>query len=124
MDGDLNNISAARAQIAFEPTPVYYERSLDIPITEDDAHIRSTYRPFYLNVTIFNSDWVAQLEPSNVLKPVEEEVILRGEDRPKTFALYGSMRARYALGANWSSTRSMIYVVHLYSTTAHLLVAT
>ncbi|KAF1960728.1 arsenate resistance ArsH [Byssothecium circinans] len=94
MNGDLNNTSAARPALAFDTIPAYHGQSFAIPSTEDDANVRATYRQFLLDETVSNSDWVAQLELSAVLKMVDEEVFAKGQERLRVLVLYGSMRTR------------------------------
>lgn len=97
MNGDLNNTSAAREAVTFEPDPAYDGRSFAIPLTEDDEHVRAIYRPFLLDDTVSSSDWVARLELSTALKMVDEEIFAKGQERLKVLVLYGSMRARYVV---------------------------
>ncbi|KAF2176861.1 arsenate resistance ArsH [Zopfia rhizophila CBS 207.26] len=94
MNGDLNNTSAARPALAVDTIPAYHGRSFAIPSTEDDAHVRATYRQFLLDDTVSRSDWVSQLELSTVLKMVDEEIFAKGQERLRVLVLYGSMRTR------------------------------
>ncbi|CBY00878.1 similar to arsenical resistance protein ArsH [Plenodomus lingam JN3] len=56
--------------------------------------MRTTYRPFLLDHTNAEDDWISQLELSTVLKMVDLNVLKRGEDRLKVLVLYGSLRER------------------------------
>ena len=61
MNGDLNNASAARPALAFDTIPAYHGRSFAIPSTEDDTHVRATYRQFLPSQTaVFKNqiDWI------------------------------------------------------------------
>ncbi|KAI8940703.1 hypothetical protein NX059_001971 [Plenodomus lindquistii] len=93
-NGDLNNTSAERAKVGITIDPAYRTTSLAIPATQDDPSIRSTYRPFLLEDTHAQDDWIAQLELSTVLKMVDLKVLKSGEDRLKVLVLYGSLRER------------------------------
>lgn len=94
MSGDLNNTDAIRATTEIAADLSYSSRSFAIPASEDNAVTRQTYRPFLLDDAITNSDWVAQLELSTVLKMVETQIIKIGEERLRVLVLYGSMRQR------------------------------
>ncbi|KAF2854263.1 arsenate resistance ArsH [Plenodomus tracheiphilus IPT5] len=93
-NGDLNNTSAERARIGITIDPAYRNTSLAIPAAEDDASIRTSYRPFLLEDTAAEDDWITQLELSTVLKMVDLKVLKSGEERIKVLVLYGSLRER------------------------------
>jgi arsenic resistance protein ArsH len=95
MNGDLNNTLAVRPGVSLEVDTSYLGRTLAIPAAQDDAEIRAKYRPFLLDETISNNDWIAKLELSTALKMVEEEILAKGQDRLRVLVLYGSMRSRY-----------------------------
>lgn len=92
--GDLNNTHAARAAVVFEPDLSYFNRTLAIPASEDDPQVRQAYRPFLLSPQVTNSDWVASLELSTIIKMAEQDLTRSGGDRLKVMVLYGSMRSR------------------------------
>lgn len=94
-NGDLNNTAAERVRAEIATDSAYHRTSLAIPAYEDEAHIRTTYRPFLLDDAHSDRDWVARLELSTTLKMVDLQVIRTGGDRPKVLVLYGSMRQRY-----------------------------
>lgn len=94
-NGDLNNTSAERIRSGIAPDSAYLNLSWAIPPEQDDDQIRKTYRPFLLDDTVANQDWIARLELSTVLKMVDEHVIKTGGDRLKILVLHGSMRKRY-----------------------------
>ncbi|KAL1593056.1 hypothetical protein SLS59_009381 [Nothophoma quercina] len=93
-NGDLNNTAAERVRAEIATDSAYHRTSLAIPAYEDEAHIRTTYRPFLLDDAHSDRDWVARLELSTTLKMVDLQVIRTGGDRPKVLVLYGSMRQR------------------------------
>ncbi|KAH9860006.1 hypothetical protein IAQ61_011790 [Plenodomus lingam] len=94
-NGDLNNTSAERTRTGTTIDPAYRTTSLAIPNAQDDTTMRTTYRPFLLDHTNAEDDWISQLELSTVLKMVDLNVLKRGEDRLKVLVLYGSLRERY-----------------------------
>ncbi|KAF2003605.1 hypothetical protein P154DRAFT_78867 [Amniculicola lignicola CBS 123094] len=94
--GDLNNTSAARAQVFIDGDESYASHSLAIPATEDDATIRQDYRPFLMNDEVTKSDWISTLELNTALQMVDTEILSKGAERLKILVLYGSMRERYA----------------------------
>jgi arsenic resistance protein ArsH len=93
-NGDLNNTSAERVRAEIAVDAAYQHVSLEIPPSEDDAGIRSAYRPFILEEQDTNQDWVAQLELSTVLKMVDTQVLKQGHERLRVVVLHGSMRQR------------------------------
>jgi arsenic resistance protein ArsH len=95
MNGDLNNTLAIRPAISLEVDPAYNGLTFAIPASEDDAEVRTKYRPFILEEEVTKSDWISKLELSTTLKMVDEEVFAKGQDRLRILVLYGSMRARY-----------------------------
>lgn len=93
-NGDLNNTEALRPTVKTLADPAYAFRSLAIRKCDDDGDIRAKYRPFLLPSRVAQSDWVAQLELSTVLKMVDEDLRQTGGDRLKILVLYGSLRGR------------------------------
>lgn len=93
-NGDLNNNEALRPVVKIAADPRYAFHSLAIEKCDDDDYIRTKYRPFLLPSRIAQSDWVARLELSTVLKMVEEDLQKTGGDRLKILVLYGSLRSR------------------------------
>jgi hypothetical protein len=94
-NGDLNNVSSMRAIRELKVDEAYLARSLAISDVEDDAEIREKYRPFLQSKNVTDSDWIANLELSTVLKMAEEGIEKSGQGRLKVMVLYGSMRKRY-----------------------------
>jgi arsenic resistance protein ArsH len=92
--GDLNNTSAARTALYFDPDPAYRSLSLAIPEHEDDPDVRRTYRPFLSDPEVAERDWIAGLELSTALKIVEDNLHEKRNDRLKVLVLYGSLRQR------------------------------
>jgi arsenic resistance protein ArsH len=93
-NGDLNNTAAERARSDILVDPAYRHASLALPAHQDDPAVRQAYRPFLLEAQHAESDWIARLELSTVLKMVDEEVVKKGAERIKVLVLYGSMRER------------------------------
>jgi hypothetical protein len=94
-NGDLNNTAAARTVAEITADAAYRNVSLAIPVNEDDAHIRKTYRPFLLDSAHAEQDWIARLELSTALKMVESQILKSGGERLRILVLHGSMRTRY-----------------------------
>ena len=94
VNGDLNNTEVLRKTKTYLPDAAYNGRSLAISPDEDDAVVRSKYRPFLQREDVTSSDWISQLELSPVLKMVEADLEQSGGDRLKVLVLYGSMRSR------------------------------
>ncbi|KAH0324197.1 arsenate resistance ArsH, partial [Aureobasidium melanogenum] len=92
--GDLNNTEVMRETNFLVPDPAYAGKTLAIPESEDDAEIRSTYRPFLTSPEVANSDWISQSELSTVLKLSEADLAKTGGNRLKILVLYGSLRER------------------------------
>lgn len=92
--GDLNNTEVMRETNFLVPDPAYAGKSLAIPENEDDADIRSKYRPFITSPEVANSDWISKSELSTVLKMSETDMAKTGGDRLKILVLYGSLRER------------------------------
>jgi arsenic resistance protein ArsH len=93
-NGDLNNTSAERARAELVVDPTYNGVSLAIRSSEDDPHVRKSYRPFLQDGEEAKNDWISQLELSTALKLVETQILKRGDDRLRVVVLYGSMRQR------------------------------
>lgn len=68
--------------------------SLAIPPAEDDAEVRSKYRPFLQHPEVTNTDWISQLELDTVLKLASTEIHRTGHQRLRVLVLYGSLRSR------------------------------
>lgn len=94
VNGDLNNTAAARAQAEIAADEAYRNTSFAIPVSEDDALLRKTYRPFLLDAAHSERDWIAELELSTALKMVDAQIFKSGGDRLKILVLHGSMRKR------------------------------
>lgn len=94
INGDLNNTAAERARAEITTDPAYRSRSLAISAAEDKESVRKSYRPFLLDDSSQDQDWVAQLELSTVLQMVDLQVLRNGSDRLKVLVLHGSMRKR------------------------------
>jgi len=92
--GDLNNTAAMREQQRLMADPEYRLRSFAINPQNDDPEVIKQYRPFLLSDEISDSDWVAGLELSTVLKMVESELLSKGKERLNVLVLYGSLRSR------------------------------
>ena len=93
-NGDLNNTAAERARKELVIDPNYAKRSFAIPASQDDQEVRKNYRSFLLSEEVAESDWVAQLELSTVLKMVDLQVFQQGGERLRVLVLHGSMRKR------------------------------
>lgn len=78
-------------KVAFDPSFAY--QSLAIPASEDDPTIRSTYRPFLLNDSVTNTDWVSRLELATATEMAKKDFEKTGE-RLRVLVLYGSLRKR------------------------------
>ncbi|OLN87076.1 NADPH-dependent FMN reductase ArsH [Colletotrichum chlorophyti] len=94
--GDINNAFAARPHLEIHSDEAYMGRSLAISAGEDDADVRTAYRPFILPETTSaaDNDWVAQLELCTALSLVDQEILQRGAPRLRILVLYGSLRSR------------------------------
>jgi arsenic resistance protein ArsH len=66
---------------------------LAIAQEEDDAGIRSKYRPFLLGAEYEASDWVSSLELETVTSMVQDS-LAQDQARLKVLVLYGSLRKR------------------------------
>lgn len=93
-NGDLNNTAAARASVGIIADPAYRHVSFAIPPGEDDELVRQTYRPFLLDNTHSEQDWIARLELNTALSMVDSQILKGGAERLKVLVLYGSMRSR------------------------------
>lgn len=67
--------------------------SVAISQAEDDADIRSKYRPFLLGPEVEDSDWISELELETVTSMVADSLAQK-QTRPKVLVLYGSLRKR------------------------------
>lgn len=93
-NGDLNNTTAVRPTIFLDPDPAYDNKTLAIPVAEEDVDVRQAYRPFLLDDRIMETDWISKLELSTALKLVENDMRETKGERLKVLVLYGSLRAR------------------------------
>ncbi|KAG9765706.1 arsenate resistance ArsH, partial [Aureobasidium melanogenum] len=91
--GDLNNTEVMRKTNSLVPDPTYHGKTLAILEEEDDAEIRSKYRPFILSPEVASSDWISKSELSTALKMSEVDLEKTGGNRLKILVLYGSLRA-------------------------------
>jgi arsenical resistance protein ArsH len=107
--GDLNNTSAIRHAIQFNPDPDYSYRSFATPEVDDDSTVRNVYRPFLLDPQVAQNDWIAKLELSTALKLVEQHLGDSGNDRLKVLVLYGSLRKRSVRSAQQMLVTVLIY---------------
>jgi hypothetical protein len=71
-------------------------RNLQITESQDDAAIRSKYRPFLLDERVAQSDWISKLELDSVEDMVQADLATNG-DRLRVLVIYGSLRARYCV---------------------------
>lgn len=95
--GDLNNTEVMRETNFLVPDPAYDAKILAISEEEDDAEIRSRYRPFITSPEVTSSDWIAKSELSTALKMSEADMAKTGGNRLKILVLYGSLRERYVV---------------------------
>jgi arsenic resistance protein ArsH len=70
--------------------------NLQITESQDDAAIRSKYRPFLLDERVAQSDWISKLELDSVEDMVQADLATNG-DRLRVLVIYGSLRARYCV---------------------------
>jgi hypothetical protein len=92
--GDLNNTDAARPSERPPIDPAFAFRSLAIPPSADSDELRQRYRPFLLQSSVADDDWVSRLELATVAKMAYEDIEKTGE-RLRVLVLYGSLRERY-----------------------------
>jgi hypothetical protein len=102
-NGDLNNLSAVRPVTEIAVDAAFVRQSLAIQETDDDPEIRRQYRPFLLSEETANSDWIANLEMSTVMKMAHEEMHRVTGGRLKVLVLYGSLRVRCMICSENSS---------------------
>jgi len=95
--GDLNNTEVMRETNFLVPDPAYDGRTLAISEEEDDAEIRSKYRPFLTSPEVTSSDWISKSELSTALKMSEADMAKTGGNRLKILVLYGSLRERLVI---------------------------
>lgn len=94
-NGDLNNVLAMRPVTLPPVEAAYAYKSLAISASEDDAEIRSKYRPFLLSEEVQQNDWISQLELSEVVRLAEAEYRNpSGLGRLRVVVMYGSLRNR------------------------------
>jgi len=87
----MGSISAPRELRTLAQCP-----HLALSASEDDAEIRSKYRPFLLDPDVEATDWISQLELDTVSSIAEKDIEKTGS-RLKVLVLYGSLRKRYLL---------------------------
>lgn len=68
---------------------------LQISESQDDAALRSKYRPFLLDERVAKSDWISKLELDAVEDMVQADLAANNGERLRVLVLYGSLRARY-----------------------------
>lgn len=68
---------------------------LSISEKDDDAKIRSAYRPYLLDPEVEAKDWISELELDTVINMAEADLARTGS-RLKILVLYGSLRKRHA----------------------------
>ena len=95
--GDLNNTEVMRETNFWVPDPAYDGKTLAISEKDDDAEIRSKYRPFITSPEVTSGDWIAKSELSTALKMSEADMAKTGGDRLKILVLYGSLRERLVI---------------------------
>jgi arsenic resistance protein ArsH len=66
---------------------------LAISAAEDDAEIRTKYRPFLLDPDLESVDWISQLELDTVIDMAKKD-LEKTSSRLKVLVLYGSLRKR------------------------------
>jgi arsenic resistance protein ArsH len=110
-NGDLNNTSAERIRNEIVTDSSYRNVSLAIESSQDETHVRQSYRPFLLQDAKLDQDWVDQLELSTVLKMVDLQVLKSGGERLKVLVLHGSMRKRYD-SQHCTRARSLKLIAH------------
>lgn len=113
--GDLNNTEVLRQTVALPPDPAYFQKSLAIPVDEDDKSVRTDLRPFLLPDEVAGNDWVSKLELSTALKMAEDDIQRTGGDRLKVMVLYGSLRSR------WVNSHLNIRIVSAADISGHTL---
>jgi len=67
---------------------------LQLAKDQDDAVVRSKYRPFLLDERVAESDWISKLELDTVEKMVQADLHANNGERLRVLVLYGSLRAR------------------------------
>jgi arsenic resistance protein ArsH len=72
-------------------------KNLEITESQDDAAIRSKYRPFLLDERVAQSDWVSKLELDSVEDMVQVDLAATNGNRLRVLVIYGSLRARYVI---------------------------
>lgn len=113
-NGDLNNLQAIRTRVDLDVDPAFSHISLAVPESEDDADVRARYRPFLLEGSEAEHDWVAGLELGTVAKMVQEEVFYKKQDRLRILVLYGSLRSRYDVTHDlWTSSAYLYFLLLL-----------
>jgi hypothetical protein len=70
---------------------------LQITESQDDAAIRSKYRPFLLDERVAQSDWISKLELDSVEEMVQADLAATNGDRLRVLVIYGSLRSRYCI---------------------------
>lgn len=93
INGDLNNISVMRFVEPPARNPTFAFTSLAPSVSEDDAAIRTKYRPFLLSEEVMLTDWVSKLELATATEMAYGDLVKTGS-RLKVLVLYGSLRKR------------------------------
>ncbi|TVY92064.1 NADPH-dependent FMN reductase [Lachnellula willkommii] len=94
-NGDLNNLSSMRTVAPPIRDAAFAYLSLAIPASEDNAQVRSEYRPFLLSDDAQQTDWVSQLELATATEMASRDLHTTPTgERIKVLVLYGSLRSR------------------------------
>jgi len=75
------------------PGMITRSHHLAISAADDDAEIRTKYRPYLLDPEVEATDWVAKLELDSTIAMMQEH-LGRTNERLKVLMLYGSLRQR------------------------------
>ena len=67
---------------------------LQLSKDQDDAVVRSKYRPFLLDERVAESDWISKLELDTVEQMVQADLHANNGERLRVLVLYGSLRSR------------------------------
>jgi hypothetical protein len=89
-------LTAMTSNGTLPPKPLPGRMNLQITKDQDDAAIRSKYRPFLLDERVAQSDWISKLELDSVEDMVQADLATNGE-RIRVLVIYGSLRARYCI---------------------------
>lgn len=89
--GDLNNTASMRKVEEITAKPEFAHRSLAMSLETEDRNAK--YRPFLLDDSISENDWVSKLELATVTEMAQRDIAINGQ-RLKVLVLYGSLRSR------------------------------